>query len=156
MREGRPWAGEEQSMAVQGAQVIRMKQTEPTSSSIELVADQRLLVRRGPEGDLLTLVGADGGITLTIRVTPDGPVAELRGGAVGLRVDGSLAIEAERLALRGREEVIISSDGGIRMDAGGDLLSEARGHRIDARLGNVDIRANDDVTLDGERVKMNC
>lgn len=143
-------------MAVQGAQVIRLKQTEPMSSSIELVADQRLLVRREPEGDLLTLVGADGEVTLTIRVTPDGPVAELRGGAVGLRVDGSLAIEAERLALKGREGVTISSEGGIRVDAGEDLVSEARAHRIDARLGNVDIRANDDVTLDGERVKMNC
>jgi hypothetical protein len=40
--------------------------------------------------------------------------------------------------------------------ADGDLKTEARIQEIRARLGNVNVSANDDVRIDGERVMVNC
>jgi hypothetical protein len=44
----------------------------------------------------------------------------------------------------------------VSIDTPGDIHSEACSQKITAHLGNVDIKANDDVTLDGERIRMNC
>jgi hypothetical protein len=38
---------------------------------------------------------------------------------------------------------------------GGRSRLEARAVSVEARLGNVDVRANDDVALEGERILLN-
>jgi hypothetical protein len=36
------------------------------------------------------------------------------------------------------------------------MTSTARAHKVTAERGDVDVYANDDVKLDGERIRMNC
>lgn len=96
----------------------------------------------------LRLFSRDGHCGLEIRITPSGPVLRLVGDDVRLSVSGRLQIEADELHLRGRDAVNISSDGEIR----------SRGDRqwIQSDRGDIRLRANDDVRLEGERVRVNC
>jgi len=84
------------------------------------------------EGHLLRVTGPDGGAGLTIALTPQGPVLRV---ASGLRIEvaGDLDLEGENVRVFGRDDV-----------------------RIEAGRGDVFIRANDDVRLDGERIRNNC
>jgi hypothetical protein len=102
------------------------------------------------------------------RILLDGPQHELeivqRGSVVELRVSrGEVRLcVAEKLSLSAKT-IELQSEGELSLKAGGDLLLEARGEtRVTARnidvsavLGDVRIDANDDVRLEGERIRMN-
>lgn len=132
---------------------------------IELTGSQKLVVQRSrrrppalasdPE-DLVRLLNAEGATALTIRVGPEGAVIELGGGPVALNVEGELAISSRRLLLHGREEVSISSEADIRVEARETALLQAKRQEIIATRGNLKAYANDDILIDGERIRMNC
>ncbi|MGB5986492.1 MAG: hypothetical protein WBG37_14395 [Desulfobacterales bacterium] len=77
-------------------------------------------------------------------------------GDLEIHAGGNLSIDAKSIAINGREKLAHRSSGDLEIQAEGDLRSAARAQEITADLGNVDIKANDDVTLDGERIRMNC
>ncbi len=114
------------------------------------------MVKHKSSGNVLEIVGADGRVTLSVRVTPAGPVLELEGCGLLIRATGDLAVQAERVAIHGREEVCITSGGDATIGVAGDLATTARIQNITAVLGNVNVKANDDVRLNGERVLVNC
>jgi hypothetical protein len=133
---------------------------------IELARSQTLVITRartqpappaeqGGE-DCLRLLNAEGATSLTIRLTPAGPVVEISGGSMALKVDGDLAIGARRLLLHGSESVAISSDADARIVAGQTLVTQGRRQEITATHGDARVYANDDVKIDGERIRMNC
>ena len=45
--------------------------------------------------------------------------------------------------------------GNIETKAGGTIQTEAFSHRLESRTGDFEIEANDDVLLNGERVRLN-
>jgi len=124
--------------------------------SIELPANQRLFIENSQETSELTIVDADGRVNLSVTITPEGPVLHLTGGSLMLHTDGDLGINAKQIDLHGREGVSLSTDGDLNVHAQGEVAIAAKKQSITAELGNVDIKANDDVQLDGERIKMNC
>jgi hypothetical protein len=123
---------------------------------IRLIGKQQLVIRRRRQVDLVQLLDAEGRLALSIEVTKDGPVLQLDGSQLTIRATGDLAIEAEHLKLHGRKGVLLASDQDVDVRAVGDLNSRARIQNITADLGNVNVKANDDVKLQGERIKMNC
>ena len=123
---------------------------------LTLSGGQRLLIQRNGVEELLHIVSAHGGITLTIQMTEDGPVLRFEGANIKLEATGELAVEADRLALCGRSGVSVTSRGDVNIQTPGDLHSAARRQNITATRGNVNLRANDDVKLNGERVMVNC
>jgi hypothetical protein len=133
---------------------------------IELARNQTLVITRArtdsaplaeqPGDDCLRLLNSQGATSLTIRLTPGGPVVEISGGSMALKVDGDLAISAGRLLLHGRESVAISSDADARIVAGQNLMTQGRRQEVTATHGDVRVYANDDVKIDGERIRMNC
>lgn len=123
---------------------------------IELAGSHELVVERTSDTSLLSLLGRDGRVCLAVEITEAGPVLRFEGANLKLRVGGDLTIEAERLALSGRSEVTLYSGGDLRMNADRDLTSRARVQTIQAELGDVNVKANDDVKLRGERVRVNC
>ncbi|KYF48085.1 hypothetical protein BE04_42445 [Sorangium cellulosum] len=129
---------------------------EPTREIVELTGRQRLVVVRQPDGDVVRFLSPSGAITLSVSLTEDGPVLRFEGASLVLQAAGSLAIEAEQLQLHGRAGVSLSTDGDLTLQAAGDLHSEARIQNVTATLGDVNVRANDDVKLSGERVRVNC
>jgi hypothetical protein len=125
------------------------------TTTLDLPGRQRLLVEREPDASVLRIFGSDGRVTLSIEVTESGPVLCFEGG-LEVRASGALDFAAQRVAIRGREGVRIESGGDAHIRAEGDLHSEARVQNVRARLGNVNVKANDDVKLRGERIRLNC
>jgi hypothetical protein len=123
---------------------------------IELTGRHELVVELAGERNLVSLLGRDGQVCLAIEITEAGPVLRFEGTNLKLCVGGDLLIEADRLSLHGRTEVALHSGGDIRVHADRDLTSQARVQSIRSELGNVNVKANDDVCINGERVRVNC
>jgi hypothetical protein len=124
--------------------------------SVQLVGRQQLVIEHREADDTLQLYGSDGRLTLTLRITPDGPVLLVEGADLAIRATGALAIDAQRVAIRGRDGVVLHSDGDTCVSAAGSLELTAERQQLRATRGDVSVYANDDVVLDGERVRMNC
>jgi hypothetical protein len=118
---------------------------------------------RVPQGDLIELVAPGGELCLSIRLSAAGPIVEVRAASLKVATQGDISLDCERFAVNAREDIALVSSGGIVHDAHGDLVlrsdaeiaTEAEGQQHRARRGNIDIQANDDVMLDGERVVLN-
>jgi hypothetical protein len=129
---------------------------ESTQEIVGLTGQQRLLVQRSPDGDLVQFLSRDGVVALTVSMTENGPVLRFEGASLVLQAAGKLAIEADELELRGRSGITLRTEGDLELRATGDLHSEARIQTVTATRGDVKLRANDDVTMVGERIRMNC
>ncbi len=128
----------------------------PVDAALALVGDQRLVVASDRGSSLLQIIDRTGQVSLTIVVTPDGPVLKVEGKRLIIQAEGDLGLEAEHLVLHARQQLVLSSGGDVAVRAAGDMQLNARIHNISATLGNVNVKANDDVRLNGERVLVNC
>lgn len=122
---------------------------------VALAGRHTLDLRTEGEADVVTLVSPEGRPILAIEVGPDGPVLRLEGD-VTLRLGGALRVDAEELELHGRRGVSLTSGGEMKIASEGDLSSEGLRQRITSTRGDVQVEANDDLRLDGERVMVNC
>jgi hypothetical protein len=133
---------------------------------LSLSGGQTLLITRGsevvdameqtPREDLLQIVGPKGRPMVTIRICEEGVSVELASGPVVLNVDGDLKIEAGRLQLHARDRLSLTSGGDAEIVVEETLSTTASRQTVTATRGDVHLVANDDVRLDGERVRMNC
>jgi len=131
--------------------------TKATNTQIvDLVAQQKLVIEYHHISNVLNIIDSDGIVSLSIHLTKEGPVVRIAGGALTIQAEGNLTIDAERVAIHSQKGMALTTGGNFHIEAAGDLHSKARIQTITADLGNVDIKANDDVTLDGERIRMNC
>ena len=124
-------------------------------SVLELSGGQTLVIDRTADGETLELVSPDGVVQLVVDVTPTGPVLRFDS-SLRIQASGALELDAARVAIRGTDGVTIESGTDVRIVARGDLDTEARVQHITARTGNVELKANDDVKLKGERIRLNC
>lgn len=104
----------------------------------------------------MRLVTPDGATPIVIEVTNGGVTLRIGAAQVAVEAAGDLSLSADRLALRGRRGVSVSSGGDLELVAAGDLQSRAEAHLLHAERGSVDVKASDDVKLAGERVMVNC
>jgi hypothetical protein len=128
---------------------------DPGASSRLTIGDHVVVVERHPGGGVLKLLSADGNLPLEIAITKEGAVLRL-GRGLTVSVAGPLALDVDSLAVNARSGIALDSGGQMRLHAGGDIVTSGDAQAIVARKGNVDVTANDDVTLHGERIKMNC
>jgi hypothetical protein len=98
--------------------------------------------------DEVIVRGIAGDVELEVLLTPSGPVLRFRAAELVLESKGRLALDCHDFALRTRGDALL--------DVQGDLQATARATEIESRRGDVQITANDDVKLNGERVKLNC
>ncbi len=109
----------------------------------------------GPGGDMLQLRAPDGRLCLKITLTAAGPEVHLSGVALSLTTQGDVNIDCDRFHVQARGEVAIEAGGDLRARAEGRLETEAFAQRHRARRGDLALIANDDVTVDGERIRLN-
>ena len=95
-----------------------------------VVADDRKMLR---------LTAPDGRVCLQIVLGPDGPAVQLSAASLAIAADGDVSVDCERFHVNARQEIVTEA--------------VAQHHR--ARLGGIDLVANDDVCLTGERVRLN-
>jgi uncharacterized protein (DUF2345 family) len=104
-----------------------------------------------------------GTVELTIRFTAAGPVIELSAAALALHTEGSLSIDCDRLDVHARSGVSLSTGGDLEQRVAGDLRSVVEGvselhaqHvEIVAEQGDLELRAENDASVDGKRVLIN-
>ena len=128
----------------------------PEERVLALTGGHELALSRSSERDVLQIRGTGGQVVLTIEVTPSGPILRFEGASLTLEARGDLSICADTLHLSGRSGLAIESQGDVYLETSRDLHATARVQNIRASLGNVNIGANDDVRLNGERVMVNC
>jgi hypothetical protein len=133
-------------------EVPRAPGAEP--QTLALAHGHSLVVEGGQERNVLQLVDPGGVAHLEISIGPEGIRLSVRGAGLSLATTGSLAIEADRLSLHGKNGISLTTDGDARIEAGGKLESSGRSQHIRAARGDVRIQANDDVKIEGERIRL--
>ncbi len=124
--------------------------------TLVLARQHQLVVDRRGDESVVRLLDPAGRLVVSVEIGERGPVIRFEGASLILQAAGELALEAEHLRLHGHAGLSLSTGGDLAVSAAGDLVSEAQVQRITATLGDVDVLANDDVKLRGERVRMNC
>ena len=105
--------------------------------------------------DRLTLRSPTGEVQLRISVTEKGPVLRFRVADLDIETTGRLRLDCSSFELRADEaSYVIEGDVTERIE--GDLEVSANACSIQSRRGDVRVWANDDVRLNGERVRLNC
>jgi len=147
--------------------VIAVKKKRTTgagSRSLALPDGGRASLAKSPGGEETLQVLASGGeVRVEIVFSPSGPVVKLAGARVAIEAEGALAIRcasfevtAETIALGASGNLTCASGAALDLRAGHDASLSAQAVRIEGRRGEIALTANDDVTLNGERVLLNC
>lgn len=128
----------------------------PSTDSTTLeVREHKITIQHEVTRTLLVVDNSDGRRVLSLSFGPGGPVVELDGN-VTLGISGNLAIQATDILMQAKNSLRIESGESIEVATSGDLTALARCQKLQALSGNVDIHANDDVRMLGERIRMNC
>ena len=126
----------------------------PPVDNIDLPGGQRLLLRNDGD-DSVIQIESSGVTVLSIRVTKEGAELMFEDG-LKMRAEGKLTLDGDQVTIRAREELRLESAGEAHIQVEGDLYTEARVQNIKATLGNINLKANDDVKLRAERILLNC
>ena len=125
-------------------------------------AGYRVVAQQEDGEDSITVTAPGGALCLRIRLLPDGPLVEVQSPALRLVATGRLQLDCQSLTVNAEREIALNAGtiretavGDILVRAGGDFESEAGAQRLRARLGGLDFEANDDVSLEGERILLN-
>ncbi len=141
------------------------KRAQPATLAIATLASGYRLTSSGPsvrQQDLITLTAPDGRVCLSVALRPEGPLVEVHAQSLSVASEGVLRLDCDRLEIQAPGGTSLNTGslvqdiaGDVRTRAGGVIESEAHAQRLHARRGDVALSANDDVTLDGERVRLN-
>ena len=150
-------------------QKAMLKQTDDTDVSREhprilhFQSGYELQTTETAEGGTLYLQTPEGKTCLKLIMTPEGPHIELEGVSLSLTAKQNLTLDCESLDIRAQKQLSLRSGGNIVQKAEGDISASAGNHlkmeafsqELYARKGDMRIKANDDVMLDGERIRLN-
>lgn len=132
--------------------------------ALRLASGRRAQFARQNGDDILTVSAADGRVELSVRFTEAGPVLSFEAAGIRLESPGEVTVACERFRVEASDSVELRSAGSLEAIAEGDAVVRAEGaariegHAVEvcSRRGNVELKANDDVRLRGERIKLNC
>ncbi len=114
--------------------------TDMSTRELTLPRDRRLTVEDSDTQSTLRLLAPNGEVELTVEIGPNGPTVRLRAINLEITAERDIALAAARIAVTATEHLSITS--------GGDV-------ELSSRQGNICLRANDDVSVDAERIRLN-
>lgn len=110
----------------------------------------------GDHGALVRLRNAQRGtVNVEIVLTEEGPVIRASVAALEITAETDVRVSCDRFLVEARESFGVRA-GQISHEASGALRATASEVAVTARSGGVAIRANDDVSVHGEQVLLNC
>ncbi len=132
--------------------------------SLRFASGREAIVKPGPGEESLVIRGPEGGVELSVRFTADGPVLRFESAAFDLRSVREISLSCETfrvnaqksVEIRAGEDMLQEVGGNIEMHSGGETSLEGHSLTLRSRRGDVTLWANDDVRLEGERIKLNC
>ncbi|WP_434045857.1 MULTISPECIES: hypothetical protein [Sorangium] len=106
---------------------------------------------------------AAGQLLVSIRLTDEGPVLSLSGASLEIAAAKTLSLSCDTLRIQASQDAAVEVGGSLHERVRGSVVREAgksarttaREVRLEASPGGVEIRANDDVDIVGERVRLN-
>ena len=109
------------------------------NDSLSLSEGRRLEVEKQSAGDVVTIRGTEGEVELRVTLTDAGPVLHFSAAAVALDAE-KVEVSCDNFRVHAKKEVAL------------------RGETVTARamLGDLSLKANDDVRVQGERIRLNC
>ena len=126
--------------------------------TVDLGADGLLQLTPGDAGAATTLLlrAPDGTPRLQLVIDAGELVIDCLSGSTRLRVAGALAVSADSLALQATSDLSLRCGGDLMLEAEGRIDARAGALAFEATRGDAEITANDDVRLEGERIRMNA
>lgn len=114
-------------------------------------------------GNMLEIESPEGNIELRVKITPEGPVLSFNSTKISMNSDADVSLQCKKFHLKTSEETKIESGGDLRQQVAGnldvhvrdDIHTKAQQIVNEAELGGIEMKANDDVILNGLRVLMN-
>jgi hypothetical protein len=113
------------------ALVAGRRRDPPEQEVVALRGRYQMIVNRQTQQDSVALVASDGAVRFRIVITDSGPEITVEAKTLSLHTSGTLAIDADRIHLHGREGVAVTAGGGVH------------------------IEANQNVRINGERIYLN-
>ena len=112
----------------------------------------------------LKLYNKNHGLQLSICIKDNDLVLDICTSKVNINAVDELNLTSKKINISASEQLNLKTPGNLIMEIGKDSLCEIAGtnksiaqiQKITASLGNVEIKANDVVRLDGEKVLLNC
>lgn len=105
--------------------------------------------------DRLTLQAPNGQLLLSLELSPEGVRMSVSGTSLSLHALDEVDIQCSRFRVQARERVELASAGEVSVEAAGAIRSTGLTQELRATLGDVQVVANDDVRVDGERIRLN-
>jgi hypothetical protein len=144
----------------------RIAERAPTEEARLALSSGRVVEARSEGGgeDRVTIRSASGMVELEVRMTERGPVLAFRSADLELSATREVKVSCDTFHVRADKEIIEETGGDLHQTVNGNadvkvrgrLTTAAREARLAAVRGGVQIEANDDVQLVGERIKLNC
>lgn len=136
---------------------------DPAPRVMSLTSGRSIAVTEGRSEDRIDIRSTRGEVVLSVRVTDEGPVLSLSGVSLEIAASKKLALACETLEIKAAVDASIEVGGSLRERVGGSARREvagastltAREVKIDAFPGGMVLKANDDVAITGERVRLN-
>ena len=123
-------------------------------SSLALPSGYRLDVRA--DSERLHIVAPDGRLCLTVALGKDGIQVQIDGAALSIESKGSVSLAADRIDLESRSDIRLRAGGDLSLEAAGTVHTRGFSQLIEATRGDVVVDANDDVRVEGERIRLNA
>lgn len=95
-------------------------------------------------------------LDIEVRFEAQGPIVRVRAPSLEFDVAKNVAVRCETFQVAASEGIALHSGGNIVQQAERTASIQARDLELDATLGAIRLRANDDVQLLGENVLLNC
>jgi hypothetical protein len=135
----------------------------PERPALVLPSGRAIEVESQGDGDVIRFLARGGACMLTVRLTDEGPVLRVEGASLEIAASKKLSLECEDLSIAARNSAAIAVGGdleervagSVQRVAAGVARTAARRVDIEASPGGIDLRANDDVRVTGERVMLN-
>ena len=108
--------------------------------------------------------GLGGEVELDVLLTKNGPRLRFRAADLALEADGKVQVDCDEFHVRSKGDIIHEAEGNMGERVEGNAITVVRGNfrlsactaGVRATRGDVRLKANDDVKLEGERIKLNC
>lgn len=122
---------------------------------VELDHGRSLVIESEAGAEVLTLHSPSGEVEIEIVVTPEGPRLRLSAVELSLVAKQRVTIDCQDLELRCARDMSVEVGGDQREIVAGAAHHEAHTTTVEARRGDLTLRANDDARVEGERVLLN-
>ncbi|MGB1308469.1 MAG: hypothetical protein ACPG6B_06140 [Oceanihabitans sp.] len=123
-----------------------------------------LAIHSKNEKDVIQVRNAQGITLFTIEVSEEGTNLNIEAENINIKANKTLQLSGENIDIKSKKDLYVKSEGNLNQFVKGNKTIETQGENIEtaktqyikAYLGDVKLKANDDIKLNGERVKLNC